>query len=105
MNNSKDISAELEAWCNSNECKTLLGCDPVNVSWPESEQDGDGETFNVWVEVELTAEDFNRVSSQVKSNYEDLAKPFVDFGNTIYASAEILTCENSVTFKLNYFKH
>lgn len=100
------LEGKLEEWCNSAECAALLGCDPVNVGWPDGEPDGDGETYNVWVEVEVSAEDFDRINKSLNEDYESFTSAFCKFAESVNASCQVLTSGdpyNTVTFELNFF--
>lgn len=94
----------LEDWCNSPECAEVLGCAPELVSSPDGERDADGDTYNVWVEVRVSRECYEKAVSALDKDYDAFSKRFTDFAERNGCSAQILTSDREIVFELNFFK-
>jgi hypothetical protein len=100
----EDMQDTLEAWC-VDHAKETIGCEPESVGQPDGEEDADGETYNVWVEVEVDEENYNRVKLEMDENYEAFSKDFTQFADSHKCTAQIMCNDDdhTVTFELNFY--
>ena len=101
----EDMQDVLETWCNSEQCIEVLGCKPEDVGYPDGEEDGDGETYNVWVGVTVDKTNYDRIKLELDKNYAIFIKAFTQFAVTNNCNHQVLTNDdsNEITFELNFF--